>query len=50
LWVFVWGIENLDLYHYYIFVFVFVVVIVVSVIFGTGDRMQKREKKDYLMP
>jgi hypothetical protein len=47
--VFVWGIEDLDLYRYY--VFVFVVVVVVSIILGVGDRMQEREKKeDYLMP
>jgi hypothetical protein len=43
LWVFVWGIEDLDLYRYY--VFVFVVVVVVSIILGMGDRMQEREKK-----
>ena len=46
LWVFVWGIKDLDLYRYYVFVFVFiVVVVVVSVILDAGDRMQKREKK-----
>jgi hypothetical protein len=39
LWVFVWGIEDLDLYC------VFVVVVVVSVILGAGDRKQEREKK-----
>jgi hypothetical protein len=44
LWVFVWGIEDLDLYRYYVFVFV------VSVILDAGDKMQEREKKDYLMP
>jgi hypothetical protein len=37
LWVFVWGIEDLDLYC--------VVVVVVSVILGAGDRKQEREKK-----
>ena len=48
MWVFVWGIENLDLYRYYVFVFVFVVVVVVvfvSVILGARDRMQERKKK-----
>jgi hypothetical protein len=44
LWVFVWGIEDLDLYRYYVFYFV-IVVVVVSIIFGAGDRMQEREKK-----
>jgi hypothetical protein len=50
LWVFVWGIEDLDLYHYCVFVFVFVVVVVVvvSIILGAGDRMQEREKKHFL--
>jgi hypothetical protein len=48
LWVFVWGIEDLDLYRYYVFVFVFVVV--VSVILGTGDKTQEREKKCFLIP
>jgi hypothetical protein len=42
LWVFVWGIEDLNLYRYYVFV---VVVVVVSVILGARDRMQEREKK-----
>jgi hypothetical protein len=43
LWVFVWGIEDLDLYRYYVFVF----VVVVSVIFGAGDRTQEREKNAF---
>jgi hypothetical protein len=38
LWVFVWGIEDLDLYRYFVFV-------VVSVILGAGDSLQEREKK-----
>jgi hypothetical protein len=42
LWVFVWDIEDLDLYRY----FVFVVVVVVSVILGAGDSLQEREKKN----
>jgi hypothetical protein len=41
LWVFVWGIEDLDLYRYCVFVF----VVVVSVILGAGDSLQEREKK-----
>jgi hypothetical protein len=39
LWVFVWGIEDLDLYCVFV-----VVVVVVSVIFGAGDRKQEREE------
>jgi hypothetical protein len=39
LWVFVWGIEDLDLYRYCVFVFV-----VISVILGAGDSLQEREK------
>jgi nitrate/nitrite transporter NarK len=45
LWVFVWGIENLDLYRYCVFVFVVVVVVVVSVILAAGDNLQERERK-----
>jgi hypothetical protein len=37
--VFVWGIEDLDLYC------VFVIVVVVFVILGAGDSLQEREKK-----
>ena len=42
LWVFVWGIEDLDLYRYCVFVF----VVVVSVILGARDSLQEREKKN----
>jgi hypothetical protein len=45
LWVFVWGIEDLDLY---VIMFFFVVVVVVSVILGAGDSLQEREKKRFL--
>jgi hypothetical protein len=37
LWVFVWGIEDLDRYC------VVVVVVVISVILGAGDRAEERE-------
>ena len=43
LWVFVWGIEDLDLYRYFV-----VVVVIVSVILGAGDSLQEREKKRFL--